>query len=122
MQYWSLDKPLQFWTKDVLQEFWKEIILDIVMGPHNSLIGEALEALDDHPIRRNQPRNKTKSVRSPFIVPSTKTMLQRAGLPMRKPSKGEDNGRRHMPRYMISIAETVKLLVTLSKLLSGWCI
>ncbi|QHN94227.1 uncharacterized protein DS421_17g599390 [Arachis hypogaea] len=75
MQYWSLDKPLQFWTKNVLQEFRKEIKIDIVMGPHNSLIGEALEALDDHPICCNQPRNKTKAVRLSFTAPSTKTML-----------------------------------------------
>ncbi|KAL4277010.1 hypothetical protein AHAS_Ahas20G0264400 [Arachis hypogaea] len=61
------------------------------MGPHNSLIGQALEALDNHPVRRNQPKNKTKAVRSPFTAPSTKTMLQCAGLPMRKPSKGGDN-------------------------------
>ncbi|QHN78365.1 ubiquitin-like-specific protease [Arachis hypogaea] len=38
MQFWSLDKPLQHWDK----EFRKEIILDIVMGPHNSEIGKAL--------------------------------------------------------------------------------
>ncbi|KAL4390750.1 hypothetical protein AHAS_Ahas03G0176300 [Arachis hypogaea] len=38
MQFWSLDKPLQLWDKDVVQEFWKEIILAIVMDPHNSQI------------------------------------------------------------------------------------
>ncbi|KAL4289283.1 hypothetical protein AHAS_Ahas19G0370700 [Arachis hypogaea] len=99
MQFWSLEKPLQLWDKDVVQEFWKEIILDIVMSPHNSQIGKALQALDSDPVRRNQPRKKTKAVRSPFTAPSTKSMLQRAGLPTRKPNKGEDNGRRHMPSY-----------------------
>ncbi|KAL4274750.1 hypothetical protein AHAS_Ahas20G0038400 [Arachis hypogaea] len=53
MQYWSLDKPLQFWKNDVLQEFQKKIILKIVMGPHNLLIGQALEAMDKHHVRRN---------------------------------------------------------------------
>ncbi|QHN79453.1 uncharacterized protein DS421_19g670160 [Arachis hypogaea] len=100
MQFWSLEKPLQLWDKDVVQEFWKEIILDIVMSPHNSQIGKALQALDSDPVRRNQPRKKTKAVRSPFTAPSTKSMLQRAGLPTRKPNKGEDNGRRHMPRFI----------------------
>ncbi|QHO01272.1 uncharacterized protein DS421_13g413660 [Arachis hypogaea] len=94
MQYWSLDKPLQFWDKSILQEFQKEIILDIVMGSHNSVIGKALDAFDSHLVYRNQQRNKTKAVRSSFTAPSTKTMLQLVGLPMRKPSKGEDNGRR----------------------------
>ncbi|XLR26397.1 hypothetical protein S83_054297, partial [Arachis hypogaea] len=88
IQFWSLDKPLQHWDKDVVQEFRKEIILDIVMGPHNSEIGKALEALDGKHVRRNQPRKKTKAVRSPFTAPSTKSMLQRAGLPTRKPNKG----------------------------------
>ncbi|XLR48851.1 hypothetical protein S83_033511 [Arachis hypogaea] len=46
MQFLSLDKPLQHWDKDVVQEFRKDIILDIVLGPHNSQIGTALQALD----------------------------------------------------------------------------
>ncbi|QHO43005.1 uncharacterized protein DS421_5g159110 [Arachis hypogaea] len=96
MQFWSLDKPLQLWDKDVVREFRKEIILDIVMGPHNSQIGKALQALDSDPERRNQPRKKTKTVRSPFTAPGMKSMLQRVGLPTRKPNKGEDNGRRQM--------------------------
>ncbi|KAL4328977.1 hypothetical protein AHAS_Ahas13G0254000 [Arachis hypogaea] len=75
MQYWSLDKPLQFWDK----EFQKEIILDIVMGSHNSVIGKALDAFDSHLVYRNQQRNKTKAVRSSFTAPSTKTMLQLVG-------------------------------------------
>ncbi|KAL4288216.1 hypothetical protein AHAS_Ahas19G0264000 [Arachis hypogaea] len=89
MQFWSLEKPLQLWDKDVVREFRKEIILDIVMGPHNSQIGKALQALDSDPVRCNQPRKKTKAVRSPFTAPSTKSMLQPAGLPTRKPNKGE---------------------------------
>ncbi|KAL4321549.1 hypothetical protein AHAS_Ahas14G0121600 [Arachis hypogaea] len=80
----SLDNEIM----DVVQEFRKEIILDIVMGPSNSQIGKALQALDSVPVRRNQPRKKTKAVRSPFTALSTKSMLQRAGLPTRKPNKG----------------------------------
>ncbi|QHO45977.1 uncharacterized protein DS421_6g183370 [Arachis hypogaea] len=83
---------------DVLQEFRKKIILDIVIGPHNSQIGKALRALDSDPVHRNQPRKKTKAVRSPFTAPSMKSMLQRAGLPTRKPSKRGRQGRRQMPR------------------------
>ncbi|QHO37573.1 uncharacterized protein DS421_4g112650 [Arachis hypogaea] len=98
MQFWGLDKPLQHWDKDVVQEFRNEIILDIVLGPHNSQIGMALQALDSAPVRRNQPRKKTKAVKSPLTAPSTRSMLQRAGLPTRKPAKGGDNGRRQMPR------------------------
>ncbi|KAL4359511.1 hypothetical protein AHAS_Ahas08G0084700 [Arachis hypogaea] len=74
--------------QDVGQEFRKEIILDIVIGPHNSEIGKALQALDSHHVRRNQRRKKTKAVRSSFTAPSTKSMLQRAGLPTRNPNKG----------------------------------
>ncbi|KAL4275371.1 hypothetical protein AHAS_Ahas20G0100500 [Arachis hypogaea] len=48
MQFWGLDKPLQHWDQDVVQEFRKEIILDIVMGPHNSDIGKALHALESN--------------------------------------------------------------------------
>ncbi|QHO53747.1 uncharacterized protein DS421_2g50690 [Arachis hypogaea] len=88
MQFWGLDKPLQHWDKDVVQEFRNEIILDIVLGLHNSQIGMALQALDSAPVRRNQPRKKTKAVKSPFTAPSTRSMLQRAGLPTRKPAKG----------------------------------
>ncbi|KAL4390635.1 hypothetical protein AHAS_Ahas03G0164800 [Arachis hypogaea] len=88
MQFWVLDKPLQHWDKDVAQEFRNEIILDIVLGPHNSQIGMALQALDSAPVRRNQPRKKTKAVKSPITAPSTRSMLQRAGLPTRKPAKG----------------------------------
>ncbi|KAL4390206.1 hypothetical protein AHAS_Ahas03G0121900 [Arachis hypogaea] len=41
-------------------------MLEIVMGPKNSLIEKALmKALDDHPIHRNQSRNKRKEVRTP---------------------------------------------------------
>ncbi|QHO06796.1 uncharacterized protein DS421_14g457900 [Arachis hypogaea] len=80
----SLDNDIM----DVVQEFQKEIILDIVLGPHNSEIGKALEALDSNHVRRNQPRKKIKAVRSPFIAPSTKSMLQHARLPTRKPAKG----------------------------------
>ncbi|KAL4299757.1 hypothetical protein AHAS_Ahas17G0132800 [Arachis hypogaea] len=36
-----------------VDEFRKEIILDKVMGPHNSDTGMALDALDSHPVRRN---------------------------------------------------------------------
>ncbi|KAL4316307.1 hypothetical protein AHAS_Ahas15G0272000 [Arachis hypogaea] len=88
MQFWSLEKPLQLWDKDVVQEFWKEIILDIVMGPYNSQIGKVQQTLDSNPVRRNQPRKKTKAVRLPFTASSTKSMLQRAGLPTIKPNKG----------------------------------
>ncbi|QHO35389.1 uncharacterized protein DS421_9g275040 [Arachis hypogaea] len=69
----------------------------VSMPASQNNLTEALEALDDHLVRRNQPKNKSKTVRSPFTAPSTKTMLQRAGLPMRKPSKREDNERRKMP-------------------------
>ncbi|QHO59161.1 hypothetical protein S83_009760 [Arachis hypogaea] len=58
------------------------------MDPQNSQIGKALQALDGDPVRHNQPRKKTKAVRSPFTAPSTKSMLQHAGLPTRKPNKG----------------------------------
>ncbi|RYR42625.1 hypothetical protein Ahy_A08g039084 [Arachis hypogaea] len=88
MQFWSLDKPLQHWDKEVVNEFRREIILDIVMGLHNSEIGKALQALDSHHVCRNQPRKKTKAVRSPCTAPSAKSMLQRVGLPTRKPNKG----------------------------------
>ncbi|QHN92499.1 uncharacterized protein DS421_17g584260 [Arachis hypogaea] len=43
----SLDNDIM----DVVQESRKEIILDIVMGPHNSEIGKALEALDSSHVR-----------------------------------------------------------------------
>ncbi|KAL4355850.1 hypothetical protein AHAS_Ahas09G0027900 [Arachis hypogaea] len=49
MQFWGLDKPLQHWD----QEFRKEIVLDIVMGPHNSEIGKALQVLESNHVRRN---------------------------------------------------------------------
>ncbi|XLR18763.1 hypothetical protein S83_046675, partial [Arachis hypogaea] len=88
MQFWGLDKPLQHWDQDVVQEFRKEIMLDIVMGPHNSEISKALKALKSNHVHRNQPRKKSKAVRSPFTTPSTKSMLQRVGLPTRKPRKG----------------------------------
>ncbi|QHO30224.1 uncharacterized protein DS421_8g231430 [Arachis hypogaea] len=88
MQFWGLDKSLQHWDQDIVQEFRKEIILDIVMGPHNSEIGKVLQALESNHVRRNQPRKKSKAVKSPFTAPSTKSMLQRAGLPTRKPRKG----------------------------------
>ncbi|QHN85054.1 uncharacterized protein DS421_16g534000 [Arachis hypogaea] len=88
MQFWCLDKPLQHWDQDVVHEFRKDIILDIVLGPHNSEIGKALQALESNHVRRNQPRKKSKAVRSPFTAPSMKSMLQRAGLPTRKPRKG----------------------------------
>ncbi|QHN95746.1 uncharacterized protein DS421_18g612360 [Arachis hypogaea] len=88
MQFWCLDKPLQHWDQDIVHEFRKEIILDIVLGPHNSEIGKALQALESNHVRRNQPRKKSKAVRSPFTAPSTKSMLKRAGLPTRKPRKG----------------------------------
>ncbi|RYR08383.1 hypothetical protein Ahy_B05g076045 [Arachis hypogaea] len=39
--------------QDVVNEFRKEIILDIVMGPHNSEIGKALQALKRNHVRRN---------------------------------------------------------------------
>ncbi|KAL4393541.1 hypothetical protein AHAS_Ahas02G0062300 [Arachis hypogaea] len=80
----SLDNDIM----DVVQEFRKEIILDIVMGPHHSEIGKALQALESNHVHRNQPRKKSKPVKSPFTSPSTKSMLQRAGLPTRKPRKG----------------------------------
>ncbi|RYR58533.1 hypothetical protein Ahy_A05g024352 [Arachis hypogaea] len=95
MQFWGLDKPLQHWDQDIVQEFRKEIILDIVMGPHNLEIGKALQALESNYVRRNQPRKKSKAVKSPFTAPSTRSMLQCAGLPTRKPRKGEDNRSRN---------------------------
>ncbi|XLR56572.1 hypothetical protein S83_007244 [Arachis hypogaea] len=87
--FFLLDKPLQHWDQDVVQEFKKEIILDIVMGPHNSEIGKALQVLNSNHVRRNQPRKKSMAMRSPFTTPSTKSILQRAGLPTRKLRKGE---------------------------------
>ncbi|RYR40376.1 hypothetical protein Ahy_A09g046130 [Arachis hypogaea] len=88
MQFWGLDKLLQHWDQDVVQEFRKEIVLDIVMDPHNLEIGKALQALESNHVHRNQPRKKYKAMKSPFTAPSTKSMLQRAGLPTRKPRKG----------------------------------
>ncbi|XLR69658.1 hypothetical protein S83_020330 [Arachis hypogaea] len=64
-------------------------MLEIDLGPKNSFIEQALKALDGHLVRRNQPRNKRKEVRTPFTAPSTKTILQQAELPTKMPYKGE---------------------------------
>ncbi|KAL4327900.1 hypothetical protein AHAS_Ahas13G0146300 [Arachis hypogaea] len=60
MECWSEASQPVIYYIDILKEFLKEIMLEIVMGPKNSLIEKALMALDDHPVRRNQPRNKRK--------------------------------------------------------------
>ncbi|KAL4328864.1 hypothetical protein AHAS_Ahas13G0242700 [Arachis hypogaea] len=67
--------------QDTIKLFRLEIMLDIILCHKNSVIGDALNALDSRdraPMRRNQPRNKHKVVRTPFITPSTKSMLRRA--------------------------------------------
>ncbi|KAL4300082.1 hypothetical protein AHAS_Ahas17G0165300 [Arachis hypogaea] len=68
----SLDNDIM----DVVQESRKEIILDIVMGPHNSEIGKALEALDSS---HHRARRACCSMR---------------GYPLESQTRGEHNGRR----------------------------
>ncbi|KAL4374857.1 hypothetical protein AHAS_Ahas05G0223700 [Arachis hypogaea] len=64
-------------------------MFEIVLDPKNLFIEQALKALDDHCVHRNQPRNKRKEVKTLFTAPRIKIMLQRAGLPMKTPCKGE---------------------------------
>ncbi|KAL4393588.1 hypothetical protein AHAS_Ahas02G0067000 [Arachis hypogaea] len=54
-------------------------MLDIILNPHNSVIHQALNALD----RRSQPavrcnnlKNKRQEVRSSFTAPNTKSILR----------------------------------------------
>ncbi|QHN83230.1 uncharacterized protein DS421_20g702920 [Arachis hypogaea] len=90
MQFWRIDKPLQHWDK----EFRKEIILDIVIGPHNSEIGKALQALDSDHVHRNQPRKKTKAVRSLFTARARRACCSVQGYLLESQTRGEDNRRR----------------------------
>ncbi|KAL4293468.1 uncharacterized protein DS421_18g615200 [Arachis hypogaea] len=65
MQSFNID----FHIQDTIKLYKLEIMLDIILGHKNSTIGEALNALDSRPqpaVRRNQPRNKHKEVRTPY--------------------------------------------------------
>ncbi|RYR19360.1 hypothetical protein Ahy_B03g064124 isoform F [Arachis hypogaea] len=76
---------------DTIKLYRLEIMVDIILCHKNSAIGDALNALNNHSqpaVRRNQPKNKRKEVRTLFTTPGTKSILrQDAGLPKKKPIK-----------------------------------
>ncbi|RYR10777.1 hypothetical protein Ahy_B05g079258 [Arachis hypogaea] len=91
MKSWTEDRALDEWNEDLLISYRMEFMLDIVCGPQNALVDQVLTLLEDkaEPIRRNQPQNKRKEVRSPFTALSTRTLIERAeGLPNGRIIKG----------------------------------
>ncbi|KAL4373829.1 hypothetical protein AHAS_Ahas05G0120900 [Arachis hypogaea] len=80
-----------FHIQDTIKLYRLEIMLDIILCHKNLHIGDALNAVSSHdrpPVRRNQPRNKRKEVRTLFTAPGTKSMLWRAaGMQKKQTSK-----------------------------------
>ncbi|XP_020971842.1 uncharacterized protein LOC110268985 [Arachis ipaensis] len=94
MERWTEDGQLDAWDNDILRSIRSELMLDIVMGPRNSLVDQVRTLLEakDVPIHRNHPRNKCKEVSTPFTAPRTRTLVQQAkGLPMKRTDKGRKN-------------------------------
>ncbi|RYQ85009.1 hypothetical protein Ahy_B10g104497 isoform B [Arachis hypogaea] len=84
MESWTEERQLCEWDEDSLQSDRMELMLDIICGPHNTLVHQLISLLEQKviPVRRNEPRNKKKDVRSPYTAPSTGSLIERAeGLP-----------------------------------------
>ncbi|RYR35328.1 hypothetical protein Ahy_A10g050492 [Arachis hypogaea] len=84
MDSWTEERQLCEWDEDSLQSDRMELMLDIICGPHNTLVHQLISLLEQKviPVRRNEPRNKKKDVRSPYTAPSTRSLIERAeGLP-----------------------------------------
>ncbi|KAL4317661.1 hypothetical protein AHAS_Ahas15G0407400 [Arachis hypogaea] len=87
---------MEIFLQDMLRESRSELMLDIVCGPHNTLVDKVLPILEDKAIlvRHNQPRYKRKEVKSPFTTPSTRTLTRRAE---RLPTVGKTRCRNEHP-------------------------
>ncbi|QHO50468.1 uncharacterized protein DS421_1g22760 [Arachis hypogaea] len=84
MESWTEERQLCEWDEDSLQSDRIELMLDIICGPHNTLVHQLISLLEQKaiPVRRNEPRNKKNDVRSPYTAPSTRSLIERAeGLP-----------------------------------------
>ncbi|QHO09021.1 uncharacterized protein DS421_14g477660 [Arachis hypogaea] len=80
MESWTEDRELYEWDEDSLRSYRMELMLDIICGPHNTLVHQLISLLKDtvKPVRRNAPRNKKKDVSSPYTAPSTRSLIERA--------------------------------------------
>ncbi|RYR77598.1 hypothetical protein Ahy_A01g002121 [Arachis hypogaea] len=73
METWTDGCKFDEWDEDMLRESRSELMLDIVCGPHNTLVDKVLTILED---------KANPEVKSPFMAPSTRTLTRRAeGLP-----------------------------------------
>ncbi|QHO56629.1 uncharacterized protein DS421_3g75430 [Arachis hypogaea] len=81
MELWTEDCRLHEWDDDMLLSLRGQLMLDIVMGAHNERIGQVRTLLEENEkcAHRNHGRNKKKEVKSPFMAPITRTLINRSG-------------------------------------------
>ncbi|KAL4328973.1 hypothetical protein AHAS_Ahas13G0253600 [Arachis hypogaea] len=81
----------------ILQTFQKEIILDIVMGLHNSVIEKALDALDSHPCQcllrssANFDSEENFRVRKKLLKVTRSNLIEKAVVQVFEGTSGIDN-------------------------------